>query len=256
MSYVHSLGFRPATHFKLWTVFSVVSTPSHAIRLHRGEKTYHLFFPSYFYVYRRPFLRYWLLFARKSLSTITNRQFSGIRFSLTLLGLRFGTEISLCWRWQSLCGSAMLRSTSKVSPFPPHRRPGISYKHGLGTDIIRVNCQSFCYSSFFVLNLSVASLRLGPYTPRLWDSYRSQPTRFHPHNNFRHGLASVRARRFTRHASSRRYYVWSGPPPLETSEMSAVVLLIHNFQLWFYPFSFVRESYGSYSAASPTFPHL
>ena len=58
VSYFHSLGFRPATHFKLWTVFSVVSTLSYAIRLRRGENAYHLFFPSYFYVYRRPFLRY------------------------------------------------------------------------------------------------------------------------------------------------------------------------------------------------------
>jgi hypothetical protein len=215
--YVYSLGLWPATisssgpFFQLWASFLMRFRPEERTLISLS------FFPSSFSVCLRPPLRYWSFFARTSESTITQRKFSWIRLSLILLALQFGTEIRLCWWWQSLYGSPILRSTSKVSPFPPCRRPGITYIYGLGTDVIRVNGQLCCYSSSFGLIPSVVSLCLGPCTPRLWDRQdRSQLTCFHPHNNFRHGLASVRALRFTRHASSRRCYVWSGPPPLET----------------------------------------
>ena len=90
-----------------------------------------LYFLSSFSVCLRSPLRYWSLFARTSQSTITQqRWFSWIKLSLMLLALRFGTEIRLCWCWQSLYGAPILGSTSKVSPFPPRRRPGISYDMG------------------------------------------------------------------------------------------------------------------------------
>ena len=40
-------------------------------------------------------------------------------------------------------------------------------QRGMGTDVIRVNGQLFCYSCFFWLILLLASLRLGPCTPLL-----------------------------------------------------------------------------------------
>lgn len=210
---------------KLWTLFSVVSIHSYAFLLLKRE---HLspcrFFSSFSVCLRSPH-RYWSSSARTSSLTITQRrQFSGILFLLMLLALQFGTEIRLCWRWRSLYGSPILRSIYKVSPFPPRRKPEISYKHGLGTDVIRVNCQFFCYSSPFGPIPSVDSLCLGPCTTRLWDRQdRSHLAFFHPRNNLRHGLASLRTRRFARHAPWRWCYVWSDSRPLATGEVSVVL---------------------------------
>ena len=124
---LHLLTWALTCHnFKLWTLFSVVSTLSYAFSSPRRERLSPCrFFPSSLSVCLRPPLRYWSFFARTSSFTITQqRQFSWIRLSSILLALRFGTEIRLCWCWQSLYGAWMLRSTSKVSPFPPRRRPG------------------------------------------------------------------------------------------------------------------------------------
>ena len=151
--YVYSLGLWPATisssgpFFQLWASFLMRFRPEERTLISLS------FFPSSFSVCLRPPLRYWSFFARTSSSTIKQqRQFFGIEYSLVLPALRFGTEIRLCWRWQLPYGALTLHSTSKVSPFPPRRRPGISYKHALGTDVIRVNGQLFCYSSSFGLS--------------------------------------------------------------------------------------------------------
>lgn len=123
---------------------------------------------------------------------------------------------------------------SKSIP-PPRRRPRISCKRGLGTDVITVNGQFFCCSGSFGLIPSVVSLCLGPCAPRLRERQdRSRLTCFLHLNNFRNGPVSDRVCRFARHALSPRCYVWSDPPHLEPGEVSAVVLLIHNFNLDFF----------------------
>ena len=101
---------------------------------------------------------------RHKTMTISQHQ---VLINTVSLALRFGTEISLCWFWQSLCGFPISRFTSKVGPFPRRRRRRISYNHVLVTDVIRVNGQFDRYSSSFGLIPSVASLCLGPCRPLL-----------------------------------------------------------------------------------------
>ena len=110
--------------FRLWVHFLMRS------RL-RGENVYHLVkFSLVLYLSVRDHL---VVIDRPShvCRRIQQRQFSKIRFSFISLALQFGTEIRLCWRWQSLCGAPILRFTSKVGPFSQRRRPRISYNHGL-----------------------------------------------------------------------------------------------------------------------------